>query len=226
MTMLIAAAAAFVLMHLLISGTRLRGVIVGVTGEKAYMGLFSLASLGVIVWLSMAYGDARGQGALVWTAPDWGHWAQAAIQLIALLFVVPGLTTPNPTSVAQESFASRPVTGMLRITRHPFLWGVAIWAAGHLLVNGDLPGIILFGSMAFLSVAGTFSIDAKRRAKMGADWDAFAAQTSNIPFAAILSGKYGLSLREIGWWRIALAIAVWAALLWGHGLVFGVPALP
>jgi len=226
MTMLIAAAAAFVLMHLLISGTRLRGVIVGVTGEKAYMGLFSLASLGVIVWLSMAYGDARGQGALVWTAPDWGHWAQAAIQLIALLFVVPGLTTPNPTSVAQESFASRPVTGMLRITRHPFLWGVAIWAAGHLLVNGDLPGIILFGSMAFLSVAGTFSIDAKRRAKMGADWDAFAAQTSNIPFAAILSGKYGLSLREIGWWRIALAVAVWAALLWGHGLVFGVPALP
>lgn len=226
MTMLIAAAAAFVLMHLLISGTRLRGVIVGVTGEKAYMGLFSLASLGVIVWLSMAYGDARGQGALVWTAPDWGHWAQAAIQLVALLFVVPGLTTPNPTSVAQESFASKPVTGMLRITRHPFLWGVAIWAAGHLLVNGDLAAIILFGSMAFLSVAGTFSIDAKRRAKMGADWDAFAVQTSNIPFAAILSGKYGLSLREIGWWRIALAIAVWAALLWGHGLVFGVPALP
>eukprot|EP01030_Chromulinospumella_sphaerica_P032014 gene32014-32706_t len=124
MSMLIAAAAVFVLIHLLISGTRLRGVLVGVVGEPAYMGLFSLASLGVIVWLSMAYGAAKGTGPVFWSVPDAARWAQAGIQLLALLFVVPGLLTPNPTSVKQEGAVEKPVTGILRITRHPFLWGV------------------------------------------------------------------------------------------------------
>jgi uncharacterized membrane protein len=226
MTLLIAAAAVFVLMHLLISGTRLRGVLVGAIGEGPYMGLFSLASLGVIVWLSMAYGAARGDGAALWTAPEGGRWAQAAIQLLALLFVVPGLTTPNPTSVKQEGAIERPVVGMLRITRHPFLWGVFIWAAGHLLVNGDTPGLILFGSMAVLAVFGTYSIDAKRRAALGVAWDGFAAKTSNIPFAAIFGGRQPLKLLEIGWWRLLLAVVIWAALLFGHRYIIGVSALP
>lgn len=226
MTALIAAAAVFVLMHLLVSGTRLRGALVGVIGEPAYMGAFSLASLGVIVWLSMAYGAARGQGEILWALGGWARWVQAGLQLLAMLLVVPGLTTPNPTSVKQEGAISKPVTGMLRITRHPFLWGVVVWAAGHLLVNGDTPGLILFGSMAVLGVFGTMSIDAKRRAALGADWTAFAARTSNLPFAAILSGKQPLRIMEIGWWRLLLAILVWAGVLYGHQMAFGVSAMP
>lgn len=62
MTSLIAAAAFFVLLHLLVSGTRLRAMLVGVMGEGAYMGLFSLASFAGIYWLAVAYGDARGFG--------------------------------------------------------------------------------------------------------------------------------------------------------------------
>jgi len=77
------------------------------------------------------------------------------------------------------------VRAMLRVTRHPFLWGVAIWAVGHLLVNGDRASIVLFGGMLILAVSGTSSIDAKRRRKLGDKWDAYAAQTSNVPFAAI-----------------------------------------
>jgi uncharacterized membrane protein len=115
---------------------------------------------------------------------------------------------------------------MLRITRHPFLWGVTIWAAGHLLVNGDLAGIILFASMLILALSGTISIDAKRKRALGATWDAFAERTSNLPFAAIAAGRQSFRLGEIGWWRIALALAIWAALIAGHGYVFGVPALP
>ena len=145
-----------------------------------------------------------------------------------MLFIVPGLTTPNPTSVRQEAALDRPdvVSGMLRITRHPFLWGVAIWAAGHLLVNGDVASLILFGSLLVLALFGTASIDAKRRRALGAKWDAFAAQTSNLPFAAIASGRQRLSLGEIGWWRIGLAVVVWAALAWAHPYLFGVRALP
>ena len=61
---------------------------------------------------------------------------------------------------------------------------------------------------------------------LGPTWEAFAGQTSNVPFAAILSGRQKLSLGEIGWWRILLGVVVWAALAWGHPYMFGVAALP
>lgn len=227
MTSLIAAAAFFVLLHLLVSGTRLRAAIVGTVGERPYMALFSLASLGGIVWLSMAYGDARGFGETWWDTGAAGRHSALIIQLVAFLLIVPGLLTPNPTSVKQEGALDRPdaVSGMLRITRHPFLWGVAIWAAGHLLVNGDAPSVLLFGSLLALAILGTFSIDAKRRKALGVKWEAFAIATSNVPFAAIVSGRQKLSLGEIGLWRIALAVAIWAAVLLGHQYAFGVDPL-
>jgi uncharacterized membrane protein len=80
--------------------------------------------------------------------------------------------------------------------------------------------------MLVLAIFGTASIDAKRKRALGGKWDAFAAQTSNIPFAAILAGRQSLKLSEIGWWRIALAVAIYAALLVGHPYAFGARALP
>ncbi|MDP1736344.1 MAG: NnrU family protein [Caulobacter sp.] len=227
MSGLIAAAAFFVLLHLLVSGTALRGVLVGVIKEGPYMGLFSLASLGGIVWLSMAYGQAKGAGPVLWDLGAGARHGGLVIMLLALLLLVPGLLTPNPTSVKQEGALDRPdaVKGMLRVTRHPFLWGVAVWAVGHLLANGDLPSVILFGALLVLALLGGPSIDAKRRKALGAKYDAFVARTSNVPFAAILAGKQKLSLGEIGWWRLLLAVVVWAALLWAHPMLFGVAPL-
>jgi uncharacterized membrane protein len=227
---LVAAALVFVLMHLLISGTRLRDRLVGVVGQGPYMGLFSLASVAALAWLIFAFGGARGDPAsvMLWSPPPALRWAQLALQFLAFLLIVPGLTTPNPTSVAQQGLLERPdtVKGMLRITRHPFLWGVAIWAFGHLLVNGDAAGMVLFGSMLLLALLGTRSIDAKRKRALGDTWDAFAAQTCNVPFAAILAGRQSLRIGEIGWWRIALAVGLYAATLFGHRYAFGVSPAP
>jgi uncharacterized membrane protein len=182
------------------------------------------------VWLGFAFASGRGEA---WNSAYWGptpvtSYIQIGLQLLAMLLIVPGLATPNPTSVRQEGALERPdvVRGMLRITRHPFLWGVAVWAAGHLLVNGERASIVLFGSMLFLAVFGTSSIDTKRKRALGATYEAFVAQTSNVPFAAIAAGRQKLSLGEIGWLPIVLAIAIWAALLFGHPYAFGVPALP
>jgi len=75
-------------------------------------------------------------------------------------------------------------------------------------------------------VLGTLSIDAKRRRALGAKWDTFAAETSNLPVAAIAGGRQRLSLGEIGWWRIGLAVGVWGLLAWAHPYLFGVRALP
>lgn len=230
MANLIAAAAFFVLIHLAVSGTRIRDGLVARLGAGPYMGLFSLASVAGLVWLGFAFGQGRASdwNAAYWTLTPATGALQLVLQLLALLLIFPGLTTPNPTSVRQEGALERPdvVKGMLQITRHPFLWGVALWALGHLLVNGERASLVLFGSMLLLAVFGTASIDAKRKRALGPKWDAFAAQTSNVPFGAILSGRQKLSLGEIGWWRILVAIVLWAVLAWAHPMLFGVAALP
>jgi uncharacterized membrane protein len=230
MISLLAAAAVFVLFHLLVSGTRLRDVFVARLGAGAYAGLFSLGSVAGLVWLGFAYAHARGVSGdtTFWTVTPVTRWVQIALQIVAFQFIVIGLTTPNPTSVAQESSLDRPnvVSGMLRVTRHPFLWGVAIWAAGHLLVNGDVASLVLFGSLLALALFGTASIDAKRKRALGERWNAFAARTSNPPFAAILARRQTLKLGEFGWWRPLLGFAIYIALLFGHRYAFGVSALP
>ena len=227
---LIAAASFFLAIHLLVAGTRVRDALTGSIGSAPYMGLFSLVSVAGLAWLGVAFSKAHGQVSdqVFWSITPATRDLQIGLQLLAMLLVVPGLATPNPTSVRQEGALDKPdpVRGMLRVTRHPFLWGVAIWAAGHLLVNGDTASIVLFGSMLALALFGTASIDAKRHRALGAKWDAFAGQTSGVPFLAIVQGRQTLRLGEIGWWRIVLGIAVWALLAWAHPMLFGARALP
>lgn len=230
MIWLVAAAAVFLLIHLVISGTSLRDAITGAIGEGPYMGLFALASLACLAWLAIAYVHAQRGGADVvfWSATPVTKWIQLVVTFVAFMLIVPGLLTPNPTSVRQEGQLSKPdaVRGILRVTRHPFLWGVALWAAGHLMVNGDLASLILFGSLLVLAILGTGSIDGKRRRKLGDAWDSFAAQTSAVPFAAIAASRQSLKLGEIGWWRLGIAVIVWGALVFAHPMLFGVNALP
>jgi uncharacterized membrane protein len=230
MTMLVAAAAVFLLIHLLISGTRVRDALAGAIGQGPYMGIFSVASVVVLVWTAMAYGKAQTGGAdpLYWSATPLTKWIQLAVTFVAFMLAVPGLLTPNPTSVRMENQLDKPdvARGIIRITRHPFLWGVALWAAGHLMVNGDLASLIFFGALLVLALFGTASIDAKRRRALGEKWDAFAAQTSAIPFAAIAAGRQTLKIGEIGWWRLGVAVILWGALLSAHRFLFGVSPLP
>jgi uncharacterized membrane protein len=216
------AALAFVGMHLGLAGTPLRGLLVGLMGETAYLVGYAILSLVTLSWLADAYK----------VAPYLETWGQLyalqplaiVLMLFAFLFVVIGLTTPSPTLVGAEAVldGAQPVRGILRVTRHPFLSGVAVWALTHLVVNGDLAATILFGSLLVLCIAGAYSIDAKRSAKLGDKWAAFAAQTSVIPFVAILRGRNRLVARELGWWRIALALAGFAAMMHFHRQLFGV----
>lgn len=225
MTNLIVAAVVFLLLHLLVAGTRLRDTIIAVIGEGTYMGLFSLASVAGLIWVGVAFGAARGApgDTFYWGGAMAMRIVQLFIQFIAVLFIVPGLMTRNPTSVGQGQASEDQdiVQGMLRVTRHPFLWGVAIWAFGHLLVDGDLASLILFGTFLVLAVAGTVSIDGKRQRTLGATWQEFAHKTSNIPFAAIVGGRQTLSITEIGYLRLGAAIVVYLFLLGAHHHIFG-----
>lgn len=230
MTMLIAAAATFLAIHLLIAGTRVRDAVTGAIGEGPYMGLFSLASAGVIVWLAMSYNRAQAGGTDA-TLYNLGIGIRhIAIPIVFLAFIlgVPGLLTANPTSVRQEGAAAKAdtVRGVLRITRHPFLWGVAIWSAFHLSANGDTASVIFFGTFFLLAVLGTASIDAKRRRKLGAAWNDFAQRTSNVPFAAIFSGRNKFDAREYFDWRFLAAVGLFVVVLLFHARIFGVSPFP
>jgi uncharacterized membrane protein len=230
MTMLIAAACLFLGIHLFIAGTRLRDAITAAIGENVYLGLFSLASLGAISWLVISYNAARAGADDPILYLPWIGMRHLAIPLVAVAFLlaVPGLLLPNPTSLKQEGAAAKAgtVKGVLRITRHPFLWGVAIWSAFHVSANGDEASVIFFGTFFALALFGTFSIDAKRSRKMGESWTSFAAKTSNIPFAAILSGRNFLKLGEILDWRFFAALIVFAAVLFSHAHLLGVSPFP
>ncbi len=219
------AAFVFLALHLGVAGTRLRESIVGVIGENAYLGLFSVASLAGIVWLSMSYNAASATSYVeIWGQLFSLHILVSVIMFFAFMLAVPGILTPSPTSVGGEAQLDKdePATDMTRITRHPFLWGTFLWAFSHVLVNGDLASLLLFGTFALLTALGTRSIDAKRKRALGDKWDAFAAKTSNIPFAAIASGRNHLSLGEIGWWRLAVGFIAYLAVFGAHGWLFGV----
>jgi len=216
------AALFFLVTHLGVAGTPVRGALVELVGERVYLAGYAVLSLVAISWLADSYK----------VAPYVETWGQLfvlqpvalVLMLPAFLLVVIGLTTPSPTLVGAESLLGKEhvVTGILRITRHPFLMGVALWSLTHFLVNGDLAASILFGSLFVLAVPGAYSIDAKRAAKMGEQWRDFAARTSVIPFAAILRRRNRLVVSEVGWWRIMLGVLAYAASLYFHTGLFGV----
>jgi uncharacterized membrane protein len=223
---LIAASAYFLLIHFGVSGTRLRDALVARLGESPYRGAFALASLLGLVW--MIYGYRRAP-----TVDLWGRLLSIrplafVLVFVAFLFVVIGLATPSPTRVGMESKLAEGTAfarGIVRITRHPFLWGVALWALVHLIVNGDLASLILFGSLLLLALGGTVAIDAKRRRKFGDAWAQFAQTTSSVPFAAILSGRNSMvsALGEIGIVRPLVAVLAYALVLYFHGRFLGAP---
>ena len=225
---LLAAAVSFAALHLIVSGTGLRRVLVAKLGEGPFRGLFSLLTLISIVVLSRTYREA-------FATDNHFHWAWAGAQhaaapimLIALLLAVPGITTKSPTAVGMEKLlASDPLPrGIQHVTRHPFLWGIAIWAAFHVAANGDAASLVLFSTFLIVALIGTRSIDHKREVALGDAWRRYAARTSNLPFAAMLQGRTRFSFRELGVWRPLLTLAVFAVLVSVHPLLFHAYPLP
>ncbi len=226
MTLLVLAALSFVALHVLVSGTALRARIVERIGEGPFRGVFSLATLLAIV--GMVQGYRRAPLVPLWDPLPGGAVIALAVMLVAFLLVGIGFTTPNPTAVGGEDVLARddPARGILRVTRHPFLWGVSLWAFAHLLVNGDLASLVLFGTFLFVALLGPSLIDAKRQRALGPAWERFAAVTSNVPFGAIARGRTTLRVAEVGWWRIAAGVLLFAVFLAAHRWLFGVSPFP
>ena len=204
------AAVTFTLAHRAIAGSSLRGAIVLRISERGFKAAFSVLSVILTTWLTWAYIAARPLEPIARTSPQTpiAH----VLALVACYLIIAGLTTRNPTITGLGETVRRTdaVHGIIRLTRHPFLIGVAMLSGAHLLVLRTIADWLFFGTLALVALMGIPSIDDKRRRTLGQDWEAFFRDTSVLPGAAILKGRQRLNLHDIGLLRPTLGVILFA----------------
>ena len=213
MSELISAITAFIISHAIPAVPPLRAYLIRAMGFRLYVTLYSMISLAVLVWLGLAYANAPFVE--VWEFRAWTRWLTVSLMAPACYLLVVGLFSANPLSLslipAERFDPARP--GIVGLMRHPVIWSIGLWALAHMAPNGDLASLLMFSLLLLAGLTGPRSLDAKRRAKLGAQqWAALAQGPMNLK---------GLTL-----WPLAGAIALYAALYLAHEWVIGVPPLP
>ncbi len=223
---LILAVVVFLASHAIPAVRPVRAALTARLGERGYLVLYSVVSLAVLVWLGAAY--ARAPYIEVWPFALWTRWVPVLVMPFACILLVAAVSSANPFSIAigRRPFdAARP--GIVSVTRHPLIWAFILWAGAHLVPNGDVASILLFGLLLVLSLLGPMSLDAKRKAQWGAEeWARRAAATSSVPLAAVVAGRGRLDLAGIGHWRVAAGLVCYGVLWLGHEWVIGVSPTP
>jgi uncharacterized membrane protein len=190
LAVMIVGLALFIGVHLVTTRRDMRARLIASSGETVYKIGYSLISLLGLVLISYGFGAYRAAGMInVWYPPVWTRHLALALMLPAVIMVVAAY-----------------IRGRIYTTlKHPMLAGVKLWAASHLLANGDLGSIILFGS--FLGWAVFDRISLKRRSDPGAP---------PIPVGGVRNDLIAVAVGIIAY--IALAFAF-------HPVVIGVPVI-
>lgn len=188
-------------------------------GKSGFTLAYSALSLAVLAWLIGAAG--RAPYISVW---DWAPW-QIHVPLTVMgavcLILALALARPNPFSFggARNDRFDPSQPGIVRCSRHPLLAALALWAAAHVVPNGDLAHVILFGTFAVFAVLGGRLIDRRKRREMGVEWQRLKVAVEGAPlFSSPLSGG---TLA-----RLSVGIVLYATLIWLHPVLFGVSPLP
>ena len=215
-----AAFAVFFLTHSIPLRPPVRGWLVARLGARGFSIGYSVVSLAVLLWLIAAAGRAPRVG--LW---DWAVWQNHLVltaMLAACLILSFGIARPNPFSFGgarnAEFDPARP--GILRWMRHPVLVAAAIWALAHLLANGDLAHVILFGTFAGFALLGQVMIDRRKRSQMGADWARLRQAVASGPLIPRPESLAGAVMRAVA------GLALYGGLLALHPYLFGAAPLP
>jgi len=140
----------FVGPHVFVTLREPRAELVKRLGEWPYKGLFAVVSLVGLYMIGEGFGMYRAEGAIqIWSPPSFTRHITEALMLPAAIFVA--------AAYLQGEIKRR--------LKHPMLVGVKTWAVAHLLANGDLGGIILFGSVLAWAVYDRITL--KRRTDPG-----------------------------------------------------------
>ncbi|MGP1356471.1 NnrU family protein [Roseicyclus sp.] len=207
---------AFFLSHSLPVRPPLRPWLVARLGRAGFGVAYSALSLAVLAWLIGAAG--RAPYVPLWDWAPWQNHVPLAVMLPVSILLALAVARPNPFSfggVRNAAFdPGRP--GVVALTRHPLLLALTLWAGAHVVPNGDLAHVVLFGSFAAFALLGGRLLDRRRRREMGEAWHRLDAARRRWP-------------RPESWpraaMRVAAGIALHAALLWLHPRLFGVAPL-
>jgi uncharacterized membrane protein len=222
------ACAFFLCIHLMISGTVLKEQIISGIGKIAYYALFSLFSIAGLAWICFAYAFAVNDplNAHLWDAPLFLKIIALVGNFIAIQLIVVGVLSPSPTNLlALRGLPEKSVYGVIRITRHPILAGIGVWAVMHMLCDGNVASWVFFGSILGLCALGANNIDRKRTAVQGEAYTSIKKRTSIIPFVAVIEGRTAFAAEELGAAKMLLAASVFSVFAVLHELLFNTRVL-
>lgn len=203
----------------------IKGRLIRSIGQRGYGLLFSLASTLLLWWVIAAAG--RAPFIVLWDQETWHRWLVNIVMPLAIALGCYGIAAPNPFAFEGRASGFDPAhPGIAGLTRQPLLWALTLWSGAHLLANGDLAHVILFGSFLLFSLVGPRMVERRKRREMGAaEWERLAAHTGAVPFAALLAGRWRPSAPP-PLLRSVLVGLVWVGLWHLHGPVIGVWPAP
>jgi uncharacterized membrane protein len=194
MMVLIVGLILFLGIHLLPTSPELRDGLKERIGDTPYRILFSVLSLAGLVIIVLGFHKLQlhpGKNPILWEPPIWTRHIAVALMLPAMILFVAAVI-PSRIRTA---------------TRHPMLIAIKTWALAHLLANGDLAALLLFGS--FLAFAVYDRISVKKRGATGPLGDARPAGVLNDVLVVLIG------------------VGLYAALLFGgHQWLIGVSPMP
>lgn len=176
--------------------------------EPVFLIFYSLVAFATFGWAMWEFVNAPKLTPL-WTVGDIGWGVASLLTLIASVLFV-GSFSGNPSLPNPEAgkLAAREPHGVFLVTRHPMMWGFALWGAAHILVAPRPDVFIFIGSIVFLALVGAKTQEMKKTRMMGVEWDMWRRKTSYWP-------RLG-GLLHAGWWPWVGGIALWLVATYAH----------
>jgi len=215
--MLALASLAFVGTHFLMSHP-LRKSMVAKLGESGFTGIYTLVSILTFAWMIKAYGPATAEAPQpLWNAGRIGFGVATLLMWLGSVLFIGSLrrnpALPRPGKTIERLDEPH---GVFTITRHAMMWGFALWAVTHAIVNPTLASLVLCSAIAFLALVGAAAQDAKKLKLMGPVWQDWRNKTSFIP--------YGRGLKSADGFALVVGTLLWLGATWAHGALGGRPA--
>ena len=210
--------------HMLPASPPLRRRLVALLGERVYLLSYSALSVALAGWLVLA--ALQAPYFELWSPPPVLRHIALLLAPLGVVLVMVGLLSANPLSVTLNRGAGDTRFGAVtRLTRHPVLWGFGLWALAHLLVNGDLVMVLLFGGLAVFASLGMWLLDTRKRRQIGAaNWRRLAASAPLLGWRGTGEGmdRPRLDAGLLAGLVSAIGLVAWLV-LGGHASLVGVP---
>lgn len=176
-----AAFVTFFISHSLPLRPTIRAGLTEILGRANFLVAYSGVSLVTLYWLMSAAG--RAPYLELWSYASWQNYVPIIAMVASTACLAFSLFRPNPFSFGgtnnDQFLPSHP--DIVRWFRHPLLVALFIWAIAHLVPNGNLAHVLVFGSFALFSLLGMYLIDARRRRELGNRWSNLTQELRESP---------------------------------------------